>query len=91
MNITAALLPRKGFLPAIIVKMIMPNEKMSVRASMSPPFTCSGDIKEGVPMIPTVRAKPSRARTLAMPKSVILARPSSVTRMLAGFKSRWIT
>jgi hypothetical protein len=48
-------------------------------------------MKEGVPMTPTVRATPSRASTLAIPKSVILARPSIVTRMFAGFKSRWMT
>jgi hypothetical protein len=91
LNMTAAVLPEKGFCPVSMLKIMMPKEKMSVRASTSPPLTCSGDIKEGVPMIPMVRATPSRASILAMPKSVILARPSSVTRMFAGFKSRWMT
>jgi hypothetical protein len=44
LNITAAVLPEKGFFPVSIVKMMIPNEKMSVRASTSPPLTCSGDI-----------------------------------------------
>jgi hypothetical protein len=91
LNITAAVLPEKGFFPTSIVKRITPNEKMSVRASTSPPFTCSGDIKDGVPVTARVRAALWRANTLATPKSVILARPSIVTRIFAGFRSRWIT
>jgi hypothetical protein len=44
LNITAAVLPEKGFFPESIVKIIMPKEKMSLRPSISPPRTCSGDI-----------------------------------------------
>jgi hypothetical protein len=44
LNITAAVLPVKGLSPARRVKMIIPSEKMSVRASTSPPVTCSGDM-----------------------------------------------
>ena len=44
LNITAAVLPTKGLLPASIVNKTIPKEKMSVRASTSPPRTCSGDM-----------------------------------------------
>ena len=62
---------------------------MSVPGVVFPSVTCSGAMKLGVPSKDPVVVMLDDARC-ATPKSMIFARPSSVTRMLAGLMSRWM-
>ena len=61
------------------------------------PCACSGETYWAVPTTIPVRVNGTAAAALAIPKSVILTRPSSVMRMLPGLMSRctrciwWIT
>ena len=77
-----------------------PNEKISDRASASPPRICSGAMYAGVPtMVPTwVRSWRVSASTgaslssncrFASPKSITLTCPCSPNMTLDGFRSRW--
>ena len=78
----------------------MPSEYTSVRVSISSPSesACSGLMYSGVPIITPKRveivsALSFCASALATPKSMIFAigfPSTSVTRMLEGFRSRWI-
>ncbi len=65
---------------------------MSERASPGFPSHCSGAMYAGVPItVPaTVRvASPGPGAMCASPKSSSFT-PDLVTRMLAGFRSRWV-
>ena len=66
---------------------MQPTENTSVAGVIAPLVICSGAIYVGVPTIepdPVDSAFCSRA----MPKSMILMRPSVMTRTLDGFTSR---
>jgi len=60
------------------------------------PFTCSGLAYSGVIIGSSVAGGASSGSTpaassFAIPKSSSFGTPSAVTRMLSGFRSRWIT
>ena len=66
---------------------MQPTEKTSVAGVIAPLVICSGAMYVGVPTIapePVASAFCSRA----IPKSMILTRPSGITRTLDGFTSR---
>jgi len=91
---------RKARLPVSISYRRQPREKMSLRPSTVSPLTCSGDMYPTVPMIfpatvceavvmPLSTPSPEAAALRrAMPKSRILTRPVSVTKMFSGLMSR---
>ncbi len=80
----------KGGRPARHSYATTPREYMSVDGVRALPEACSGLTYCAVPStVPVmVMREPSRAR--AMPKSVTLMIPVSVTRMLPGLMSRWM-
>ena len=66
-----------------------PAARPVTRSTSGCPRACSGDMYAGVPRTASdqvTASGPSMAR--ASPKSVILIRPSSLRRTLAGFRSR---
>ncbi|RNC67863.1 MAG: FHA domain-containing protein [Desulfuromonadales bacterium] len=71
----------------------LPREKRSDRQSTGCPWTCSGDMYAGVPMIsPAWVCNVAEGSSIwAMPKSVIFIWPSGRTTILLGLTSRWIT
>ena len=92
----APLFASNARLPVISSYRIRPNAKMSVRASVSVPWSCSGDMYCGVPRI--VPAPVSGALTVipfSGSGSIAFARPKSssltpvfVTSTFPGFRSR---
>ena len=52
---------------------------------------CSGDMYSGVPAIEPATVTPGVSYCLAMPKSITLSTPSSVTKKLSGLTSRCTT
>jgi hypothetical protein len=85
--------------PLTISYRIRPNEKMSERVSTRSPLACSGLMYSTVPITApsadmetvTDSCEPfpeSGVRDFASPKSTIFARPSRVSRMFSGFRSR---
>ena len=70
-----------------------PSAYRSVLGVTWPPRTCSGDMYWYVPMgLPVaVSLVTSVRRIAAMPKSSTFTVPSFATRMLLGFRSRWMT
>ena len=65
-NTATGLVPGKGSVPVAISYSTTPNEKRSVRPSMSPPRACSGDMYATVPsVVPSVVTRSSTPRVLA--------------------------
>ncbi len=77
-----------GKRPVIAKKPVTPREYRSLRASTSPPITCSGLTYSGVPIVFPPVAELTPTEGIAIPKSVTMARPvESSIRMLSGFTS----
>ncbi len=86
----------KGSSPESIWYPTMPSEYRSLRPSISrSPAHCSGLMNAGVPIaVPVAVSRESLPCVIAraMPKSVTIARPLSLSRrMLSGLMSRWMT
>ena len=64
---------------------------MSVAVVTGRPSICSGLAYSGVIAPNSVGSCGSASASLEMPKSISLGVPSSVTMILPGFMSRWIT
>ena len=64
---------------------------MSLAGVSSLPDACSGLTYCAVPSTVPVRVSRAASRARAIPKSVILTWPSSVTSRLPGLMSRWMT
>ncbi len=79
--------PRKGYMPVNISNSTTPKEKMSERASVSPPWICSGAMYEIVPTVVEVFVSLTEPRSLASPKSMTFARPADVSMMLSDLMS----
>ena len=89
--------PPNARLPESISYSTAPKAKMSVRKSAASPRTCSGDMYPAVPStVPGIVATAVTACgcasigsvSFARPKSRIFARPSVVTKMFSGLRSR---
>lgn len=82
----------KGSRPVRAYVSTDPRQKTSLAALTRSPRTCSGDMKPGEPTSAPVRVRPPSvtvSRALAIPKSMTRG-PSIVSRMLEGFRSRWM-
>lgn len=85
--------PAKGGRPSTISYSVTPSAHRS-EAGVGPGdagANSSGARYGGVPMTLPVRVTRSAPSKVAMPKSTRIARPSSRTRTLPGFTSRWTT
>ena len=103
-SVSEMVAPVNNCFPVNISKSTTPNAQMSARLSTVEPRACSGDIYAAVPMITPIcvamavsvgDSKKSPAgdgsSAFANPKSSTLTVPSSLTLMLAGLRSRWMT
>ena len=95
---SAAVFPGNARRPDSISNNNTPTAKMSERWSIVWPRTCSGDMYPTVPRTTPGSVAVNRLNSpvpsgdsvsFASPKSRIFARSSVVTKMFAGFKSRW--
>ena len=83
--------PLNGRCPVSITYATTPSEYWSEAPVTSRMSHCSGLMYVGVPTVTPVSVSPSACTTLAMPKSVTTAQPSSSNMMLADLTSRWMT
>ena len=67
-----------------------PRLKMSLAGPMSAPRTCSGDMYPGEPISTFAPATTLASAASEIPKSMTRG-PSSASRTLEGFRSRWTT
>ena len=67
-----------------------PSEYRSEWCVSSRLCTCSGDMYDGEPAMPSMR-EISESATSAMPKSMMRTSESCVSMMFDGLMSRWIT
>ena len=97
-KVSAVVAREKARFPVAISYTTDPNENWSERKSTVLPLACSGDMYPTVPRTipgfvgwPTVSAvvtESPETASFARPKSRIFTRPSRVTMMFSGFKSR---
>ena len=80
-----------GSRPVNISYATTPSEYWSDAPVTSRVAHCSGLMYVGVPTVTPVIVSPSACTTLAMPKSVTTAHPSSSSMMFADLMSRWMT
>ena len=79
-----------GGRPSTAAYSVAPSAQASAAVEGSAPRASSGEKYAGVPLVIPVCVSRSSWAGWAMPKSLILARSSSATRMLAGLTSRWM-
>ena len=79
----------KGDLPSTAAYSVAPSEKRSDAGSNSPPWTCSGAMYAGLPMILPVDVSEPSSAVEAMPKSVRTTRRPPHSCTLLGLTSRW--
>ena len=79
-----------GGRPSTAAYNVAPSAQQSAAVEGSAPRASSGEKYAGVPLVIPVCVSRSSKAGCAIPKSLILARSPSATRMLAGLTSRWM-